>query len=209
MIANENKYNRHHIFPCVQLFLIIIFALLISGCDISIPVFLHPAYLKDSKIVNDEIVGQWERSGSEDEGRIELEISKPQEDAKIYKLTLLKNNKATRFEGVLFQVEDSLYFDLLPDMEPFFKGKDNRQLIFLIRSHTIAKVSIEKDALFIALIDIKELEKFIEQHPDYFHVEKAELHALILSPSEKIQDFLKLTSKNKKLFDQKRFLKKE
>ena len=172
----------------LKIFVVFWAAMSLTGCA---PPSLHPFFTDEDVVFNEALLGVW----ISDSGKKCLFT---RSGDKHYELLYVEDESA-RFEAQLVELGGATFFDLYP--KPLDKG-NGFYFANLVPAHTLARVTIGKDSISIAMMDVEWLKKLSDQNRlDLAHERLADGAIVLTAPTRELQAFVMKHAHDKEAFD--------
>jgi len=176
--------------------LTILCMLAMSSCLVS---SLHPFYKAKDKVTNPALVGQWIDGDSciwtIEQNMISENFMGPERTDSTYRITYYEGEGMIgMFIGTLFQLKGKLYVDFYPDPDEDHHNSDFASMHHF-PTHTLARISIQKDELMLYwygeewLTDLFEQNRIRIKHESIEIISDYSRHVLT-APTDELQKFI-------------------
>jgi hypothetical protein len=161
-------------------------ALIFTGCAPS----LHPFFTEENVVFNDALLGAWINDSGE-------KCTFTRSGANHYEL-LYVDEAAARFDARLIELGGVTYLDLFPKIPDNDNGL---YLAHLVPSHMLARVTIGKDSISIAMMDADWLKGLSDQNKFALAHERVDDGGIVLTASTReLQAFVLKHADGKEVF---------
>lgn len=160
----------------LKIFVVFVVSLAMAGCFAPA---LHPFFTNEDIVFNETLLGGWIKDSGE-----KCLFTKSGEDH--YELLYMSEAPA-RFEARLIEFGGATFLDLYP--KPM-SGGDGLLLANFVPAHTLARVTISKDSISIAMMDGDWLKKLSDQNQlDVAHQRLDDEMIVLTAPTRELQAF--------------------
>ncbi|HKQ73264.1 MAG TPA: hypothetical protein VJ810_06015 [Blastocatellia bacterium] len=151
---------------------------------------LHPFFTEKDIVFNDALLGEWINESGE-----KCKFTKSDDN---YYEFLFVDEAPARFKARLIELGGAMYLDLYPEDLDRSLGSYSANLV---RAHTLARVSITKDSISIAMMDGDWLNKLRDRNQlDLAHERLAGGEIVLTAPTRELQAFVVKHADDKKMF---------
>lgn len=158
-------------------------ALLLAGCVVS---SLNPIYTPDSLALEPRVLGTW----LEEDGTWSFE----KKEANSYRSTWSSGDESAHFETHFCRIGDHLFMDLYPEKP--HPGED----LFMIPTHTFARVSVEGETMRVSFLDQQWLEEKLETGEVSVPHAIVEGRPILTGSTSEVRSFLLAYASNEEAF---------
>jgi hypothetical protein len=197
----------------------IVFIIFIGGC---LPIrSLHPFYTEEDVIFDSQLLGKWE-SGKEiwEFRKMENKDKKKKDEKKKESYLLIISEKESpigMIEGHLIKLGKYMFMDFAIDMDKMLYLYDDSSqviedigkkilplnLIHLIPAHTISRIVLKGDSLYMGFLDdeiINVTYKSMGKESKIIKYEEVEDNCILTAQTKELQDFVVKYADNEKAF---------
>jgi len=162
-------------------------ALVLTSCAPS----LHPFYTDKDIVFNDALLGAWVNESGD-----KCMFTKSGDNHYDF---LFVDDGSSRFEARLIELGGVRFLDLYPKTQ--VKNNDLCPVNF-VPAHTLALLTISKDSISIAMMDVEWLKKLSDQNRlDLAHERLADAAIVLTAPTRELQTFVMKHAHDKEAFD--------
>jgi hypothetical protein len=183
-------------------FLFYLLAFSMGGC---VPVMsLHPLYTEKDLVPEGILLGTWVEDSNEPD--CVWDFQEFDEDDKAYKLVFTDNEgRKGLLDAHLTKIDDNLFLDLYPTEPPWDEEDPNIVIwayntVFMVPTHTFAKIELNETVLKIYLTDDDEMEKLLKEKPGAVKHTFVNNQPLLLDSTQKLREFFGKYAGDKRLF---------
>src|SRR5262245_44765159 len=171
----------------LKIFVVFVASLAMAGC---VAPALHPFFTKENIVFNETLLGGWIMDTGE-----KCLITKSDENH--YEL-LYVSDATARFEARLIELDGVTFLDLYP--KPMSEG-NGLLLANFVPTDTIARVTVSKDSISIALMDGDWLKQLSDQNQlDLAHARLDDERIVLTAPTRELQVFALRHANTKEAF---------
>jgi hypothetical protein len=175
---------------------------LLGGC---VPVMsLHPFYTKENVVFDKKLLGNWVDDPNRPETTWHFESIDEPKNA--YKLIFIgEDGQKGSFVAHLLKLNDMLFLDIYPAEAPWDMEDPNESpwpynSLFLIPTHTIAKIDSAGPKLKMRLMLETQLKKILEEDPEAIDHVVVEDRPVLTASTRELQAFVLKYADGNKLF---------
>lgn len=157
----------------------------IVGCVPS----LHPFYKKGDTLFDPDLVGTWDAKTGPIRGN--WAFSRYRNEASYHLEFTSADEKTDVFQAHLFEVGDHRYLDLcVSEANKEFEQLSEFAKFHLYSFHTVARLQLKDDALTIAFLDTRWIEKQFSKEPAALRHERR-TRVILTATTDELQAFIK------------------
>ena len=170
----------------LKTFVVLVAASVLTSCAPS----LHPFFTDKDIVFNDELLGDWINDSGD-------KCKFTRSGANQYEF-LVVDKEPAKFKARLIKLDGVMYLDLYPDDPDRSAGP---YLGNIVLAHTLARVTITKDSISIAMMDGDWLKKLSDRNQlGLAHERLADGAIVLTAPTWELQAFVKKHADDKELF---------